>query len=49
MSENGCNCGCFVNWPAGGGSSPQAQCNNFCMCCAAGTMGGSGLVKITYA
>ena len=47
-SENGCNCGCFVNWPAGGGSSPQSQCQNFCMCCAAGTLGGSGLVKITY-
>lgn len=48
MSENGCNCGCYVNWPAGGGSSPQSQCQNFCMCCAAGTMGGSGLVKVTY-
>lgn len=44
----GCNCGCYVNWPAGGGSSPMGYCYNYQMCCAAGTMGGSGLVKITY-
>lgn len=45
------NCGCFVNWPAGGGmSGGSALCQNSAdMCCASGMMGGSGIVKITYA
>lgn len=44
-----CQCGCFINWPAGGGMSGNfGYIGNFGLCCAAGTMGGSGLVKITY-
>jgi hypothetical protein len=40
-----------VNWPAGGGTSGQSSyCDNHAKMCAAGMgMGGSGIVKITYA
>ena len=50
-TEVWCSCGCYVNWPAGGGlSGASAYCNNNAKCCAGGMgMGGSGIVKITYA
>jgi hypothetical protein len=48
-----CSCGCYVNWPAGGGSSGEAvNCGHrdSSPCCAGGVgQGGSGIVKITYA
>lgn len=49
-SETWCACGCYVNWPAGGGMSAQSSyCGNWAKNCAAGMgMGGSGIVKITY-
>jgi len=45
------NCGCYINWPAGGGlSAGSTLCNtNENHCYGAGIMGGSGIVKITYA
>jgi hypothetical protein len=45
------NAGCYINWPAGGGMSGGSNLcqNNAGMCTALGTMGGSGIVKITYA
>lgn len=45
------NCGCFVNWPAGGGLSGGSTLCNLCQCqcLGVGLMGGSGIVKITYA
>ena len=50
-TEAWCSCGCYVNWPAGGGTSGQSSyCDNHAKMCAAGMgMGGSGIVKITYA
>ena len=49
-AEAWCNCACYVNWPAGGGQSAQSSyCGNWAKCCAAGNMGGSGMVKITFA
>jgi hypothetical protein len=50
-TESWCSCGCYVNWPAGGGASGvSSYCNNWAKCCAAGSgQGGSGIVKITYA
>jgi len=50
-TESWCSCGCYVNWPAGGGMSGQSSyCNNHAKMCAAGMgMGGSGIVKVTYA
>lgn len=49
--QNWDNCGCYVNWPAGGGlTGGSTLCqNNAAMCNAVGLMGGSGIVKITYA
>jgi len=48
-SEYNCACGCFINWPAGGGMSGHTgYVGSYTNCCAAGNMGGSGLVKITY-
>jgi len=46
-----CACGCYVNWPAGGGlSGASSYCDNWAKACAGGMgMGGSGIVKITYA
>ena len=45
------NAGCYINWPAGGGlSGGSTLCNtNVANCNSLGTMGGSGIVKITYA
>ena len=50
-TEAWCSCGCYVNWPAGGGASGvSSYCNNRAKCCAGGSgQGGSGMVKITYA
>ena len=50
-TEAWCSCGCYVNWPAGGGmSGTSSYCNNNAKCCAGGAgQGGSGIVKITYA
>jgi hypothetical protein len=49
-SDNWCSCGCYTNWPAGGGMSGTSNyCDNFAKQCAAGMgMGGSGIVRITY-
>ena len=49
-TENWCSCGCYVNWPAGGGmSGTSSYCGNNAKCCAGGSgQGGSGMVKITY-
>ena len=50
-TESWCSCGCYVNWPSGGGASAtSAYCGNFAKQCAGGSgQGGSGIVKITYA
>ena len=49
-TESWCSCGCYVNWPAGGGASgTSSYCDNWAKNCAGGSgQGGSGLVKITY-
>jgi len=49
-TEAWCSCGCYVNWPAGGGASGSSSyCGSFAKQCAGGMgMGGSGIVKITY-
>ena len=49
-SEAWCSCGCYVNWPAGGGvTGASSYCGNNAKCCAGGSgQGGSGIVKITY-
>jgi len=49
-NEAWCSCGCYVNWPAGGGvPGTSSYCNNWAKCCAAGSgQGGSGIVKITF-
>jgi len=45
-----CSCGCYVNWPAGGGMSGSSPyCGSWAKCCAGGSgQGGSGIVKITF-
>lgn len=45
-----CQCGCYINWPAGGGTSGLSACySNDFLCCAGGVgQGGSGIVKITF-
>jgi hypothetical protein len=46
-----CQCGCYVNWPAGGGQPGVTGCygTDAQMCCGGGSgQGGSGIVKITY-
>ena len=49
-AESWCNCACYVNWPAGGGQTGQSSyCGNWAKCCAGGNMGGSGMVRITFA
>jgi hypothetical protein len=49
-AEAWCNCACYTNWPAGGGQTGQSSyCGNWAKCCAGGNMGGSGLVKVTFA
>ena len=49
-SDSWCSCGCYTNWPAGGGRSGTSNyCNNWAKQCSNGMgMGGSGIVKITY-
>ena len=49
-TEAWCSCGCYVNWPAGGGMSGSSSfCGNWAKCCAGGMgMGGSGIVKISF-
>jgi hypothetical protein len=51
VTEAWCSCGCYVNWPAGGGQSgTSSYCNDWAKCCAGGSgQGGSGIVKITFA
>ena len=50
-TEVWCSCGCYVNWPAGGGvTGASSYCNNNAKCCAGGSgQGGSGMVRVTYA
>ena len=49
-AEAWCNCACYTNWPAGGGQTGQSPyCGNWAKCCAGGNMGGSGMVRITFA
>ena len=50
-TEAWCSCGCFVNWPSGGGiSGNSSYCGNFAKQCAGGSgQGGSGIVKVTFA
>jgi len=50
MTETWCRCGCYVNWPAGGGiNGNSSYCGDDDMCEKDGMgMGGSGIVKITY-
>ena len=49
--ESWCTCGCYVNWPAGGGMSGESSyCGDPAMCCAGGSgQGGSGIVKVSFA
>jgi hypothetical protein len=50
-TEAWCSCGCYVNWPSGGGvTGASSYCGNNAKCCAGGSgQGGSGIVKITFA
>lgn len=49
-SQQWYTCGCFVNWPSGGGySGISSYCGDNLKCFAAGNYGGSGVVRITYA
>jgi len=50
-TEVWCSCGCYINWPSGGGMpGVSSYCGNYAQCCAAGSgQGGSGIVKITFA
>ena len=45
-----CNCGCHIEWPAGGGMpGVSSYCGNWAKCCAGGSgQGGSGVVRITF-
>jgi hypothetical protein len=48
-SEVWCVCGCYTNWPAGGGQSGEnSYYDSSEKCCAAGGQGGSGVVRITF-
>ena len=48
-TETWCSCACHTNWPSGGGMNGESTyCGNHAKCCAAGHMGGSGVVRITY-
>ena len=49
--ESWCSCGCYVNWPAGGGMSGMSTyCETAEKCCAGGSgQGGSGVVRVTFA
>ena len=48
-TEAWCSCGCYITWPAGGGTTGQSSyCGSAAQCCAGGSgQGGSGIVKIT--
>ena len=48
--ETWCACGCYTNWPSGGGSPGRSSyCGDHAKQCAGGSgQGGSGLVKITF-
>ena len=49
ITEYWCMCACFVpGFGAGGLSGDSTYCDNNIKCCAAGNMGGPGLVRITY-
>ena len=49
ITEYWCMCACFVpGFGAGGLSGDSTYCDNNAKCCAAGNMGGPGLVRITY-
>ena len=49
-AEAWCNCACYTNWPAGGGQTGQSSyCGNWAKQCGGGNMGGSGLVRVTFA
>jgi hypothetical protein len=50
ISEAWFSCGCYVNWPSGGGASGESNyCGEPLQCCAGGSgQGGSGIVKITF-
>lgn len=44
-----CTCGCYVpGFGAGGMSGSSSYCGSAAKCCAAGNMGGPGLVKVTF-
>lgn len=50
-SDTACTCGCYVNWPSGGGTPGLSACYAWDagQCCGGGVgQGGSGIVKITY-
>jgi len=51
VTQAWCACGCYINWPSGGGSSGESNyCGDPAMCCARGQgQGGSGIVKVTFA
>jgi len=43
-------CGCYINWPSGGGyTGLSSYCGDNLKCFSSGMQGGSGIVKITYA
>ena len=47
--ESWCNCACFViGFASGGLGGVSTYCDNYAKCCAAGTMGGPGLARITF-
>lgn len=44
-----CTCGCYIaGFGAGGMSGDSTYCGSAEKCCAAGNMGGPGIVKVTY-
>lgn len=49
-NEGWCNCGCHIEWPAGGGmAGTSSYCGNWAKCCAGGSgQGGSGVTRITF-
>ena len=49
VTEAWCSCGCYVNFPSGGGqSATSSYCGDFAKQCAGGSgQGGSGFVRIT--
>jgi len=47
--EHWCTCGCFIpGFGSGGMSGDSTYCGSDSRCCAAGNMGGPGIVKVTY-